>query len=202
MAEADHIQSNKIQAVELPQNTLDEPVHATIIRDFKRIGLKLWHVVIPGRVKSSAALRDWDLWGPLFLCLALAIILSATAPANDSALVFALVFVIVWCGAGVITLNAQLLGGNISFFQSVCFLGYCIFPITIAALICFLVGRFIDSIIIRSVVTLGGFIWSTVASVGFLSGMVPPPRKALAVYPVILFYLVLAWMVLLQRGKA
>jgi len=48
--------------------------------------------------------------------------------------VFAGVFVIVWLGSGVVTINAQLLGGNISFLQSVCVLGYCIAPLALASL--------------------------------------------------------------------
>jgi len=191
--------AERIQSVPLPQNTLDEPVHTTIVRDLKRIGYKLFHVMIP-RGKSVNALRDWDLWGPLFLCLILAIILSQTAPGNQPPLVFALVFVIVWCGAAVVTVNAQLLGGKLSFFQSVCILGYCIFPLTLAAIVCYAVGRVWDSVLFRGLVTLGAFIWSTGASVGFLSAVTPPHRRALAVYPVFLFYLVIGWMVLIQPG--
>jgi hypothetical protein len=62
--------------------------------------------------------------------------LSLSAPADSASLVFATVFVIVWVGAAAVTINAQLLGGSISFFQSVCILGYCVFPLTISALIC------------------------------------------------------------------
>jgi hypothetical protein len=77
-----------------------------------------------------------DLWGPLLVCLLLSTILSFTAPSDSTSLVFATVFVIVWAGAVAVTLNAQLLGGSISFFQSVCILGYCVFPLTLAALAC------------------------------------------------------------------
>ena len=59
--------------------------------------------------------------------------LSISAPSDSASLVFATVFVVVWAGAAAVTLNAQLLGGTLSFFQSVCILGYCIFPLTIAA---------------------------------------------------------------------
>lgn len=42
------------------------------------------------------------------------------------------------CGIGaiVLTANVILLGGDIVFFQSLCLLGYCLFPICIAAIIC------------------------------------------------------------------
>lgn len=46
------------------------------------------------------------------VCLTLSIVLSFTAPADQKALVFAAVFVVVWCGAALVTLNAQLLGGT------------------------------------------------------------------------------------------
>ena len=73
-----------------------------------------------------------DLWGPLLICLLLSCILSLTAPGDEGSLVFAAVFVIVWFGAALVTLNAQLLGGTISFFQSICILGYCVFPLTLS----------------------------------------------------------------------
>jgi protein YIPF6 len=81
-----------------------------------------------------------DLWGPLLVCLLLSSTLSFTAPASSSSLVFAAVFVIVWCGAAMVTVNAQLLGGSISFFQSVCILGYCVFPMTLSAIVCLIIG--------------------------------------------------------------
>eukprot|EP01112_Ceratiomyxa_fruticulosa_P022392 TRINITY_DN8178_c0_g1_i1.p1 TRINITY_DN8178_c0_g1~~TRINITY_DN8178_c0_g1_i1.p1 ORF type:complete len:194 (+),score=38.58 TRINITY_DN8178_c0_g1_i1:219-800(+) len=189
--------SNTISAPPITQNTLDEPVHVTILRDLKRIGVKLSHVILP-RGKGVAALKDWDLWGPLLLCLTLAIVLSQSAQGNQAALVFALVFVIVWLGAAVITLNAQLLGGTLSFFQSVCVLGYCIFPLTIAAIVLFIVGRVWNNILFKSLIVLVSFVWSTTSSVGFISGLVPAQRRALAVYPVLLFYLVIGWMILVE----
>jgi len=36
-----------------------------------------------------------------------------------------------------------------------------------------------------------------VASVHFIKAMVPPDRKALAMYPVFLFYLFLSWFIIL-----
>jgi len=39
--------------------------------------------------------------------------LSISAPEGQASLVFAAVFVVVWCGAAVVTANAQLLGGNV-----------------------------------------------------------------------------------------
>ena len=139
-------------------------------------------------------LREWDLWGPLVLCLALSIILSLSAPAGQSALVFASVFVTVWAGAAVITLNAYLLGGKISFFQSLCVLGYCIFPLVLAALACYLVAN----AVLRGLAVAAALVWATRASVVFMSDLVDAPKRTLAVYPVCLFYALLGWMVFIQ----
>merc|ERR1712070_210511 len=103
------------------------------------------------------------------VCMMLSIQLSIAAPEDQRALVFAAVFVVVWAGAALVTVNAQLLGGTISFFQSVCILGYCIFPLDVACLVCLIFKSFLSStILIRLVVVTIGFIWSTRASVVFI----------------------------------
>ena len=59
----------------MPLNTLDEPVWETVKRDLKRIGANLVLVVFPFKNwdQQSAALRNWDLWGPMVrLCIPLA----------------------------------------------------------------------------------------------------------------------------------
>jgi hypothetical protein len=142
--------------------TLDEPVSVTIMRDLTMVGNKMVCVLNP-RKANIQTLKNWDLWGPLILCLMLASLLSWFAPKEQSSLVFASVFVIVWCGAAVVTVNALLLGGNISFFQSVCVLGYCIFPLNIASVICLVTS---GPIAWRAVVVAVCFFWSTGASLG------------------------------------
>ena len=56
-----------------------------------------------------------------------------------------LVFGVCAAGAIILTINANLLGGNIGFFQSMCLLGYCLFPLDVAAL----VTAFVNNIIAR-----------------------------------------------------
>ncbi|KAG7398110.1 Yip1 member 6 [Phytophthora boehmeriae] len=192
--------SGSISLPSAEENTLDEPVSTTILRDLKLVGGKLRVVLMPSNTSEETlkALRDWDLWGPLLLCLTLSIMLSVTAPADQSAMVFTGVFVVIWVGAAVVTINAQLLGSSISFFQSVCVLGYCVFPLNIATLVCMVAKVVVSHILLRMVIVTVGFLWSTRASVVFMSTLVPPKRKALTVYPVLLFYLFISWMVLIQ----
>jgi len=175
--------------------TLDEPVSETILRDLKAIGVKLKYVLLPvSEEETIKELQKWDLWGPLLLCLVLSIILSAAAPAEETSVAFAAVFVIVWVGAFVVTLNAQLLGGSISCFQSVCVLGYCIFPLVVASIMC----KISSHALWKGIVVGVGFLWATRASVVFMSQLVPAERKVLAVYPVTLFYIVISWMIFIS----
>uniref|UniRef100_A0A8C2HDH4 Protein YIPF n=1 Tax=Cyprinus carpio TaxID=7962 RepID=A0A8C2HDH4_CYPCA len=180
-------------------STLDEPVKDTILRDLRAVGQKFVHVMYPK--KSSALLRDWDLWGPLILCVTLALMLQGGSvdSEEEGRPQFAEVFVIIWFGSVIITLNSKLLGGTISFFQSLCVLGYCILPLTVAMIVCRIVlvgGSGLVSFVVRLIVVTASFSWSTFASTAFLADSQPPNRKALVVYPVFLFYFVIGWMIL------
>ncbi|CAE6431769.1 unnamed protein product [Rhizoctonia solani] len=192
-------------------DTLDEPVTATIARDLLSIYSKLLQVLYPRRAGTSReVLRDWDLWGPLVLCLALGILLSINAPPTQSLGVFTGVVVIVSIGSLVVTLNAKLLGGRVSIFQSLCVLGYCISPlgayivvlkikshktIVLAAII----STFVRVLYVRGPIALAAWAWCVWAAVNFLDGTkLEQQRVLLAVYPLLLFYFLLAWMILIQ----
>lgn len=175
-------------------NTLDEPVSETIRRDLRRIGKNLVMVVFPfkDRSQQSAALRNWDLWGPMAFTITLAVALSLGAGGSMSA-TFSLVFALVSVGACVLTVNVVLLGGTIGFFQSVCLLGYCIFPLCVAAVI----GVFVSVPLVRWIVVPLCAIWSSWASVPFIAGAVPLNRRALAIYPLILLYTAIGWLAII-----
>jgi len=208
-----------------PYSTLDEPVQETIMRDVRSVGAKLRVVLLPldrnthfGYSGLSATdttddiaavagdnqkqvltkLREWDLWGPLLVCLALSVVLSFRAPAHQASAVFGAVFVAVWAGAAVVTVNAQLLGSPLSFFQSVCVLGYCVFPLLLAAtLISALQYTWFGVIWVDIIWITVAFVWACRASAVFIGQIVPKERRFLAVYPVFFFYTFLGWLILL-----
>ncbi|EFW17924.1 hypothetical protein D8B26_004754 [Coccidioides posadasii str. Silveira] len=133
----------------------------------------------------SEGLRDWDLWGPLIFCLLLSMFLSMAASKEQKSLVFSGMFCIIWIGEAVVTLQIKLLGGNISFFQSVCLIGYTIFPLVIAALLSALGLLIIPRIPVYIVLVA----WSLAAGVSILGGSgVVKNRVVLAVYPLLVFY--------------
>uniref|UniRef100_A0A2M4AL28 Protein YIPF n=1 Tax=Anopheles triannulatus TaxID=58253 RepID=A0A2M4AL28_9DIPT len=179
-------------------NTLDEPIKDTILRDVRAVGVKFYHVLIPK--EKNTLLKEWDLWGPLVLCTFMATILQGSSDEMyDGGPEFAQVFVIVWIGALIVTLNSKLLGGNISFFQSVCVLGYCLTPCAIALLLCrivLLANQTTFLFLLRFLISAAGFGWATYASIIFLGDSQPPNRKALAVYPIFLFYFIISWLVI------
>ncbi|KAL3879306.1 hypothetical protein ACJMK2_031607 [Sinanodonta woodiana] len=182
-------------------STLDEPVKDTILRDVQAVGVKFFHVLYPKQ--SKALLREWDLWGPLILCTFMAMMLQRDSgdvdSTSDGGPEFAEVFVIYWVGAVIVTMNNKLLGGNISFFQSVCVLGYCVSPLAISLIVSRLILLAPEQttvlFVIRFLLVVIAFAWSTFASTAFLADSQPPGKKVLAVYPIFLFYFVISWLV-------
>ncbi|KAL1879426.1 hypothetical protein VTK73DRAFT_6958 [Phialemonium thermophilum] len=134
---------------------------------------------------AGSGLRDWDLWGPLIFCLLLSLLLSWQQPEQRD-VVFSGVFAIVWIGMAAVTLQIKLLGGNISFAQSICVIGYTLFPLVIAALLSVLNLPLIARIPVYLVLVA----WSLAAGVSILGGSgVVKNRVGLAVYPLFIFYL-------------
>ncbi|KAM3325781.1 protein YIP4b [Capsicum chacoense] len=176
-----------------PPNTLTEPVWDTVKRDLSRIVSNLKLVVFPNpyREDPGKALRDWDLWGPFFFIVFLGLTLSWSASVKKSE-VFAVAFALLAAGAVILTLNVLLLGGHIIFFQSLSLLGYCLFPLDVGAFICMLK----DNVVLKVVVVCVALAWSSWAAYPFMSTAVNPRRKALALYPVVLMYVSVGFLII------
>ncbi len=186
-------------------STLDEPVSATISRDLKAVVYKFGHVFFPKQ--SNTLLRDWDLWGPLSLCVLLSISLQGeNTSENSNAPEFASIFALIAFGAIVVTVNTKLLSGKLSFFQSICVLGYCLLPLVLVSLfnhvIVFITGpQSIFSFSIRFILVFISFGWSVFASTAFLTveTINLQDKKALAIYPIFLFYFIISWLIILDN---
>ena len=120
---------------------------------------------------------------------------------EDGGPAFAEFFALIWLGSIVVTMNIKLLGGHISFFQSACVIGYCLFPMASSLALSKVILMVGDSqsmlvFIVRTITVLLSFLWASYAAMQFLSDSQPAKRKALAAYPLFLFYFVIAWMIL------
>ncbi|GKT34752.1 protein YIPF6-like [Aduncisulcus paluster] len=179
---------------ELPSNTLDEPLSATFMRDLRVIGNKLVHVLWPLKKDDGHGLStEWDLWGPLLFSLIFATVLSINSSNSSDSNYnsFAFGFFIIWICGILISANAILIGGQISFLQTVCLLGYCLAPISVGAVLCW----FWNNYLYRGIILAGAIFWSVWASNGFISESILPGKKFEAVYPVGLMYVALGWVV-------
>ncbi|XP_057767277.1 protein YIP4a-like [Salvia miltiorrhiza] len=174
-------------------DTLTEPVVDTIKRDLWRIvnNLKLVVFPNPNREDPGKALRDWDLWGPFFFIIFLGLMLSWSSPVQKSQ-VFAVAFAVLAAGAVILTLNVLLLGGHIIFFQSLSLLGYCIAPLDVGALMCMMR----PPVMVKMAAVGVTLAWSAWAAYPFISTAVNPQRKALALYPVLLMYVSLGFLII------
>ncbi|RMY16485.1 hypothetical protein D0868_00302 [Hortaea werneckii] len=165
------------------------PDAETVLQGGMSEGLRDWDLwyVLECRAIYTAAVNDTDmlLRGPLLFCLILSTLLSLTAQTAQRSYVFSGVFATIWIAEAAVTLQIKLLGGNISFFQSVCIIGYTLFPLCIASLLSALGIPMIVRIPVYIVLGL----WSLAAGVSILGGSgVVKGRVALAVYPLFIFY--------------
>ena len=180
------------QDTSMSKMTLDEPVLTSLKRDLFLIYNKLKHVITP-RFSSHKIeeLYNWDLWGPLIFCFLLAISLSND---NNESSTFVLIFSIFWIGGLIITFNGQFLGANIGICQMICLLGYCSFPITLSGII---IGFFgVKNSWIKCFLVFFTFLWSCLASVGFINALVSRDKELITLIPIILFFTTLALFVL------
>ena len=115
-----------------------------------------------------------------------------------------MIFIIMWIGAMVITMNSSLLGGKLSLLQCICLLGYCSFPCVISALLVRVILKFLPGIG-KLIIVCISFYWSTkgifilyffifLASVSFISQNIEERKKI-----VDLFYYLLLIGLLMQH---
>lgn len=188
-------------------STLDESISKTFKRDIDRIVSNVKNVLDAKRVflgnrnsngeensYQQQPLRDWDLYGPLIFVLLFGVCLSSSAGGgsssktkSDAGTIFSVVFATVAFGAFALTLNVKFLGGKIIFLQAMSLIGYCIFPLDMSALLCWVSANSWYRFFVVGL----GVTWSCGASVPFVSAAVVEERKALAVYPMVLLYVTL-----------
>ena len=180
------------------QNTLNEAVYETICRDFFLIYLKLKYVINPfiSKEKKYIQIRQWDLWGPLILNIILSITLSFNT--KEKGQITSLIFIIFWFGGLAIYLNNYFLGVKASIFQIFCLLGYCLFPLNIAAIIVTLIS-FND--IIRLIIVSFNCFWSIYSSSDYLKAITKQDKRYLVLYPCILLYLYISWFIFATKNK-
>lgn len=184
--------STENDSIESQRMTLDEPVLDSLKRDLFLIYNKLKHVITPRLTsRKIEELYNWDLWGPLIFCFLLCISLSND---NNESSTFVIIFTIYWIGGLVVTFNGQFLGANIGICQMICLLGYCSFPITVGGMI---IGFLkIKEGWIKCIIVFIAFLWSCLASVGFVSSLVSREKELITTIPVILFFISLSLFVL------
>lgn len=192
-------------------DTLDEPVSATLMRDVRSVGRRLRQVIWytpasslqeshPGFVPTALSSQDfgghrvdqeWDMWGPLVFCLTIALAMSMMAPNHQASFVFSGVFVLIWMGQAVVSINIKLLGGTVSLFHALCVTGYCLFPLVLAALL----SSFVKLLLVRFIFDFIMVVWAIYsATKGLQDSGVQSSRVLLATFPLGLFYTGLGWL--------
>ena len=177
-------------------NTLNESIPSTILRDLKSIYYKLKYVINPfsSNTDKKRHINEWDLWGPLIFITFLSCTLAIKA--QEKSKIIVIIFVIYWLGSFLIFLNGNLLDSNIKFFQVICLLGYCLFPLNISAFI-LAVSNFYE--IIRFFIVIFTCIWSLYSIEGYFKMVSLPEQKNLVFYPAILMFAFISWFIFITE---
>ena len=111
--------------------------------------------------EAPTYVRNWDLWGPFLMCLIFAFFIDSIIVITiDTTTFMALIFA-VFAGGVIVTFNIKILGGKISYFQSISILGYCICPIFLALILVQVLKFFqIKIALLRLILILVATAWS------------------------------------------
>ena len=177
-------------------DTLNESISSTIFRDLKLIYYKLKYVMNPfsSNVDRRKHIQQWDLWGPLLFITFLSCTLAMKS--KDKSHTIISIFAIFWIGNLLVYINGNLLNSNIKFFQTICLLGYCLFPLNISSLI-LSITNFYE--IIRVTIVLITLVWSLFSVKQYFKSLTNDDQSMLVFYPAILLFLFISWFILVVR---
>lgn len=165
------------------------------MRDINSIVSTFKQVLYP-KGETHEIMKNWNLWAPLFICVALALLLLGENKGPD----FTQLFILTFFGSWVVTWNIKFLGGKISFFQAICIIGYCLVPQCVAALTFKILTAQIMGkkfiFFLRLLITFICFIWSAVCSTHFFVNENLAAKRLLILYPVLLYFLAVSWLVI------
>ena len=148
-------------------------------------------IVLNPKSKPEHALKDWDLWGPLIMCLYLSVILAITAKQGETTILFTGVFSIISFGSIMVTVNFILLGSTVTLFPGISAIGYCLVPICVSATLISILSYLIIKIIIIPL----SLLWSISCVTRFFEDQIPPSKKVLGIYPCALLYSIISWII-------
>jgi hypothetical protein len=132
----------------------------------------------------------WDLWGPLIFITLLSCTLCLSS--KDKQNVMVSLFSIFWIGGLLIYVNGTLLDSKIKVFPMLCLLGYCLFPLNLAAFILAMINMYdIIKILIVGIMCF----WSLFCVEGYIKCACEKEQKFLVFYPAILMFVFLSWFI-------
>jgi len=176
-------------------HTLDEPIITTIRRDVQSMGQKLLFALMPNSSKNLL-MTDWDWWAHLLFSTYIGIMLQGQDGSGNQ---FTQVFVLTWIGTAIITYNFAFSTANISAFQCVSVLGYCLGPLAIAVTIFKMIHllQISNSVVfIYIILSAGAAAWSSMSSTKILGATIDMEKKIMLLGPIMIFYTCIAILIL------
>jgi len=177
-------------------DTLDEPILTSVIRDLRAVGQKLFFALLPS--KNNVLMREWDLWGPLFLCIYIGLLLQGMSTDSDSSR-FTAIFMVYWTGVAVVTYNTVFVQkATVSMFQCLSVIGYCLAPVALIVSlfeVFHIFGVATNQVVLRLLLVTGGVTWASFSSVKILRAYTEEEKKLLVLGPIVLLYATLGLLI-------
>lgn len=161
-------------------------------KDLDSIYMKTRYALLPFSYEDKLAeLRNWDLWGPLIFCLLMTLFIALGSSQTQIDDIFGVIYMVLFGGSIVVGVNCYLVGGDGSIFMMISILGYCLAPFVIAALLNWLLRRFIFFLGIALISAFCWF-WAVKSASVFIAASCRKTRRWLALYPIMLYYMFFA----------
>ncbi len=81
---------------------------------------------------------------------------------NSNSGVFVALFIISFVGSFLVTMNGKLLNANLKYLQTICIMGYCMFPIVLAAAILYAFSKVgFSNRLVNLIIACVAFMWSS-----------------------------------------
>lgn len=144
-----------------------------------------------------AELRDWDLWGPLVFGIVITLFIALASSHSQTEEVFGTIYIILFGGATIVGINAQMVGSEGSIFMMISILGYCLAPFVIASVVNYFLRKYIFMLGVSIVCGFSWF-WAVKSASVFIAACCRRSRRALALYPIMLYYMFFAFFIALD----
>lgn len=141
----------------------------------------------------AAIIQDYELWGPFLFTMIFCFLASLINGLSSQENSFIIFIGIIWSANCVIYVNSRLLLARISFMQMISVLGYSLFPLSLAALLCLFLRNILHFVLIWLIIIFI-LLFASIVTRKLLNEVVSSSKLTLIWFPIFLYHLTLGFL--------